>query len=489
MLISIRRIKKTIVALTLIFTTCVYGFSQTTATQDYRQEWQKMNASKQTAIEEFKDSKFGLFIHWGLCSIPAVIWKGVPMEESKNHKHIAEWIQYSFEIPRAEYAELAKEFNPTAFDADAIARLAKDAGMKFIVFTSKHHDGFAMFDSKCSSYNIVDATPYHKDVVEALYKACQKYGLGFGLYYSQNIDWGEGGDCGYAAEKLRRKATGPDKFEAANTWDPSPNTFEDYIDNKGIPQVKELFTMCPNINQLWYDVPKYLTPEQSFRFYKAAYDMQPKALINSRVGNGFGDFEVAGDNQILDKTKTTPWQTVGTLNNSWGSKSYDNDWHSPKELIYWLVDIVSKGGNYLLNIGPRGDGSVPEQSVKDLTTIGKWLRINGEGIYATKPWTINHEGPYDGKVKGTDSREKDGFNGNFSNEDFWFTTKGNSIYVFCLQPLAREIVSRSFAGAKISSVRLLGDKHCLKCDSKTDGLHISLPRHLPSDFGFALKIN
>ena len=480
--------KRTIIILLAMLLAMPQSFSQSVSSKEMQDEWQTMNASKKDAVVKFKDSKFGLFIHWGLYSIPAGTWKGVRIDDSKHHRHIAEWIQYSFEIPRSEYGALAKEFNPTAFDADAIAKLAKDAGMKFIVLTSKHHDGFAMFGSRCSSYNIVDATPYHKDAVEALYKACEKYGLGFGVYYSQNIDWAEGGDCGYADEKARRHDPTPDEWEPGNLWDPSPNTFEEYIQNKAVPQVKELFTNFPKISQLWYDVPKYLTPEQSFLFYKTAYEMQPNALVNSRVGNGFGDFEVAGDNQILDKTRTTPWQTVGTLNNSWGYKAYDNDWKSPQELIYWLVDIVSKGGNYLLNIGPRGDGSVPEQSVKDLRTIGRWLKVNGEGIYSTEPWNLSHEGPFDGKIEGTDVREQEGFSANFTEKDFWFTSKGNDVYVFGLQQKCKDLTIKSFKGMDVKSVKLLGSHRHLKWEVSEDGLKVTLPDHLPSEFGFALKL-
>jgi len=454
---------------------------------------EEMEASKAEAKEAFNDAKYGMFIHWGLYSIPAGEWKGKKMEELRGPR-VAEWIQFGAQIPRDEYAQLAKEFNPTDFDAKAIAKLAKDAGMKYVVITSKHHDGFAMYDSEVSDYDIVDATPFKRDVVQELYDACKAEGLDFGLYYSHNIDWMDGHDCGlseYLAaglpmhDRVKRKA-------GCNTWDPSPNTFSEYLENKAYPQVKEILTKFPDLTTLWYDYPHYVTPEQSEKFYRLAYDLQPKMLVNSRVGNGLGDFEIPGDNKIPEDhlAITKPWQTVGTTNNSWGYKYYDNDWKSVKELIFWLTEIVSKGGNYMLNIGPTGTGAVPQQSADNLREVGKWLAKNGEAIYGTRKWKITHEGPTDITMKGTHARAEEGFNIEFTTEDFWFTSKGDKLYAICLVPATGVINIASFnpENVDIESVRIL---HCDKqptWQQYAEGLAVDMSTIETDPNGFVIEV-
>ena len=267
-------------------------FSCTTAQKKtVDKTWEEMNASKEETKELFNNSKYGMFIHWGLYSIPGGVWEGKKMEEM-GRPNVAEWVQYVAKIPRDEYAKLAPRFNPTDFDADAIAKLAKDAGMKYLVVTSKHHDGFALYDSKVSEYDIMDASPFKRDIVQELYGACKKYGIDFGLYYSHNIDWMDGGDCQYSVfkEQNDKEEKKTQKF-GPNLWDPSPNTFEEYLENKAYPQVKEILTKFPGMTTLWYDMARYMKPEQSAKFYKIAYDIQPQMLINERVGNDMGDFD------------------------------------------------------------------------------------------------------------------------------------------------------------------------------------------------------
>lgn len=458
--------------------------------------YEEMNASKEEAKEAFNDAKYGMFIHWGLYSIPGGIWKGKKMEELRGPS-VAEWIQYGAQIPRDEYAQLASQFNPTEFDADAIAKLAKDAGMKYLVITSKHHDGFAMYDSEVSEYDIIDASPYPKDIVKELYDACKKYEIDFGLYYSHNIDWMDGNDCGYdelvasglpIGDRAKRKA-------GRNTWDPSPNTFSEYLENKAYPQVKEILTKFPDMTTLWYDYGRYVTPEQSHKFYKIAYDLQPNMLVNSRVGNDLGDFDIPGDNKIPQDhlAITKPWQTVGTTNNSWGYKSYDNDWKSVKELLFWLAEIVSKGGNYMLNIGPKASGEVPQESVNNLLEVGKWLSVNGEAIYNTRKWKVTHEGPTKIDMSGTHTRKAEGFKAEFTPQDFWFTQKENTLYAIALEYPKKEqkLLIESFTKenlGEIKSVELLGENSKLSWEQTSGGLEVYLDNKIVDPNGYALKI-
>ena len=457
--------------------------------------YDQMTTSKAIAKEAFNDAKYGMFIHWGLYSIPGGIWKGKKMEELQGPK-VAEWIQFGARIPRSEYADLATQFNPSAFDAEAIAKLARDAGMKYLVVTSKHHDGFAMYDSKVSAYDIIDASPYPKDIVQELYDACQKYGIDFGLYYSHNIDWMDGNDCGYSEllatglpmnKKAKRKA-------GANTWDPSPNTFTDYLEDKAYPQVKEILTKFPDMKTLWYDMGHYVTPEQSHKFYEIAYDLQPNMLINSRVGNDLGDFDIPGDNKIPQDhlSITKPWQTVGTTNNSWGYNSYDHDWKSVKELLFWLTEIVSKGGNYMLNIGPDAHGVVPQESIDNLRAVGKWLEINGEAIYNTRKWKVTHEGPTNLEMNGTKDRaHKKDKKMVFTPQDFWFTQKEKCLYVIALESGQDTMVIYSLTqenAGVFKSVKILGNTENLHWVQTEQGLEITLPKTGRGENGYALKI-
>lgn len=462
--------------------------------EQMRSEWQKMNATKEETIKQFNHDKFGMFIHWGLYAIPGGIWKGKTMEEMRPPR-VAEWVQHAAEVPRAEYAQLASQFNPTDFNAETIVKLAKAAGMKYLVITSKHHDGFAMYDSPSSKFDIMDATPFKRDVVRELYDACKKYDIDFGLYYSHNIDWADGADGQYYATKEINDAEGkPTKPFGCNLWDPSPNTFDEYLNNKAFPQVKEIMTQYPGMKQVWYDMAQLMKPEQSYKFYKAVYDVQPEIIVNERVGNGFGDFDIPGDNKIPTNPDmiTKPWQTVGTLNNSWGYKSYDNDWKSVKELIFWLTEIVSKGGNYMLNVGPDAMGNVPQQCTDNLLELGKWIDINGEAIYGTSRWIKSHEGPTDLKMDGTNAREKEKFKAEFTPQDFWFTAKENLVYAIAIEyPADKVAVVKTLntsSNYKVKSVKLLGHEQALSFEQKENGLMVSLPDEKPDPNGYALEI-
>ena len=478
--------KKTIL---LLVVTAIIGCSSPIQPK----KWEEMNASKQGTINSFQDAKFGMFIHWGLYSIPAGIWEGKKMEEM-GRPHVAEWIQYVAKIPRDEYKKLAADFNPVDFDANAIAKLAKDAGMKYLVVTSKHHDGFAMYDSEVSGFDIIDATPFKRDIVQELYDACKKYDIDFGLYYSHNIDWMDGGDCQYSVIKAENDKKGEEtKIFGPNLWDPSPDTFDEYLNEKAYPQVKEIMTKFPDMTTLWYDMSRYMKPEQSFKFYELAYEYQPQVLVNERVGNGYGDFDIPGDNKIPEDPESIskPWQTVGTLNNSWGYKSYDNDWKSVKELLFWIVDIVSKGGNYMLNVGPTATGEVPQESIDNLLEVGKWLRVNGEAIYKSRKWIRSHEGPTKLKMEGTNHRQQEGFEIAFTPEDFWFTQNEDHLYVIALEYPEEKALVKSLASenvGKINSVELLGTEVEVKWEQTKNGLAVTLPDEKPNPEGYVLCV-
>ena len=477
----------------IVLLVLILGFMSCNSKKAYTYE--QMSSSKENAKEDFNDAKYGMFIHWGLYAIPGGIWDGKKMEELRGPK-VAEWIQFGAKIPRAEYAALAPQFNPTKFDADAIAKLAKDAGMKYLVITSKHHDGFAMYDSKVSEYDIIDASPYPKDIVQELYDACQKYGIDFGLYYSHNIDWMDGSDGGYTEllasglemnERAKRKA-------GSNTWDPSPNTFTEYLNDKAYPQVKEILTKFPNLKTLWYDYPHYVTPEQSLKFYQIAYNLQPNMLVNSRVGNGLGDFDIPGDNKIPNDhlAITKPWQTVGTTNNSWGYKSYDKDWKSPKELLFWLTEIVSKGGNYMLNIGPNASGEIPRESIDNLRTVGEWLNINGEAIYNTRKWKVTHEGSTKLNMDGTGDREKHGFVAKFTPQDFWFTQKEKTLYAISFEYPEGKILIKSLSNENdivVGNVEMLGVSSGVSWKQIEEGLEVDLKGQQADENGYTLRIS
>jgi alpha-L-fucosidase len=317
-------------------------------------------AAAQDRLTWWTDARFGMFIHWGIYTVPAGEWNGKPVAG------LGEWIMNHARIPIPEYEKLAGQFNPLDFDADKWVAIAKNAGMKYITITAKHHDGFAMFGSKVSGYNIVDATPFHRDPMKELAAACQRAGLKLCFYYSQTQDWHESDGVG-------------------NDWDypAGPREFQKYLDEKVIPQVRELLTNYGPIGLIWFDTPRNITPEQSQRLADLVHQLQPDCLVSGRVGNGLGDYDSAGDNQISMGGAKRPWETPVTINDTWGFKNDDRNFKSAQVLIRQLATTASRGGNYLLNVGPTSLGVIPPEEVERLTEMGKWTRANGDSIYAT----------------------------------------------------------------------------------------------------------
>jgi alpha-L-fucosidase len=317
------------------------------------------------AISEWKDHKFGMFIHFGLYSTLGGVWQGKEVTNGYS-----EQIMSHAPISREDYAALAKSFNPTAFDAEAIVRLAQDAGMKFIVITSKHHDGFNMFHTRLTDYNIVDATPYGKDVVKELAEACARHGMKFGVYYS-SIDWHYPGATFYETDNDRNNNV-------------IPKAHEDF----SVGQLKELTANYGPLSEIWFDMGKP-TPAQSKRFADTVHANQPNCMVSGRVFNYEGDFTVMGDNQVPDFILDEPWQSPASIYpDTWGYRSWAARDDLPAKInehILRLVQVVSRGGNYILNIGPQGDGSIVPFESSVLAGVGKWVKVNGEAIYGTQP--------------------------------------------------------------------------------------------------------
>lgn len=306
----------------------------------------------------FKEAKYGLFIHFGLYALLAGEYDG------QRTDNIAEWIMNDLDIPVAEYEKLAAQFNPVHFDADAIVRRAKDWGMKYLTFTSKHHDGFALYHSKCSKYNIVDASPYGRDMVGELAEACREHGIKFCLYYSQAQDWHH-----------------PDGYRAGH--DNSHKNYRRYLDEKCLPQIRELLTGYGDIGMIWFDTPMGTTKAESREMFDLVKSIQPNCIVSGRIGNELGEYMTTGDNAIPLLPFDGDWEVPATLNHTWGYSKFDNNWKSPGEIIRLMVKINSRGGNYLLNIGPKGDGSIPQESIDILDEVGAFVNANAASLYAT----------------------------------------------------------------------------------------------------------
>jgi len=334
----------------------------------------------------FRQAKFGLFIHWGLYAVPAGQWEG------RTIPGIGEWIMHNVPVPVREYERLAGQFNPVKFDAEAWVQLAADAGMKYIVITAKHHDGFAMYHSAVSPYNVFDATPFHQDPLKQLAAACARHGLRFGFYYSQAQDWHEPGGAG-------------------NDWDFPSNAakdqsgaFDHYLRTKAEPQVRELLTQYGPVCLIWFDTPYQMTEERGQRFVDLVHSLQPACLIDGRLGSS-GDYVSTHDNLIPSTGLEGDWETPATVNHTWGFKRDDTDWKSPGEITFKLVDIVSKGGNYLLNVGPTSLGVVPPECQDNLRSVGRWLKVNGEAVYGAKRSPFGAEyGEYSSTQKTADGK-------------------------------------------------------------------------------------
>lgn len=335
------------------------------------------NAFSQNSYRQgdyFKRGKFGMFIHWGIYSEIANNWK------DSTFYGASEWImaRQMANIPAKEYMKEAAKFNPVAFDAKKIVTLAKEAGMKYIIITSKHHDGFAMYNSKANDFNIVKATPYGRDPMLELAKACQDANIGFGFYYSHNRDWTFPGGV-----------EGPTVDENGIS-----QTFEDYFRKKCVPQVKEITTEYGPIEVIWFDTPGKIEKKYVEELADIVKKNQPKSLISGRIGHGLGDYETLGDMEMPSENRDGLWESIDVTNDSWGYAWYDKNWKLPKQIITKLTTAIARGGTYLLNVGPDGQGRVPEAVTASFKSVGKWLKVYPFTVYDAEPSPWKHKLPW-----------------------------------------------------------------------------------------------
>lgn len=459
------------------------------SSEKYYQPWLDLHQSapKLAAMEWYKQARFGMFIHWGAYSEAAGSWKGTKIEDSPiKAPRVAEWLMFAFNISREEYREYTKMFNPDKSFAESFAGLAKETGMRYVVITSKHHDGFALFDSKHSDFDIADSTNYQGDLIKELYDACRAVGVDFGVYYSHGNDWTDGGDGNYAKVKERNDAYGVfTRPNGKNLWDPSSDSHADYLEKKAYPQIAELIKLLPDLRLIWFDGDGLITEEQAFRFYKMVYDLNPNIVINRRVGYNFGDYVDAGDNKTPTASELAAkhFETCGTANHSWGFKAHDHDWKSSNQLLRKFVDIVSKGGNYLLNIGPDEKGVVPTPCVEGFREMGDWVKTNSDAIFGTSRWIRYNEGiePVKGRSRTIPVS---------NNKEFWFSSKGNAVYAMCLaapKGITR-IQSLSTTVGSVAGVRLLGSDVSLKWKQTEQALEVDFRGIEIGSNGYALEI-
>ncbi len=408
--------------------------------------------TKDERMAWWRDARFGMFIHWGVYSVPAGTYKGERVDG------IGEWIMHHGRIPVEEYEKFAAQFNPIGFKADEWVRLAKSAGMKYIVITSKHHDGFCLWDSQVTEWDIMDATPFRRDILMELARACKRHRIRLCFYHSI-MDW------------HHPDAQAPFYPNYNDTNQSNPN-FDRYVENYLKPQITELLTNYGPIGVLWFDGEwiKDWTEPKGKAMYDYVRGLQPAILINNRVGKGrkgmeglsvsdeyAGDFGTPEQQMPPAGLPGVDWETCMTMNDTWGYKTYDENWKSSEELIRTLVDIASKGGNFLLNVGPMPEGLIPRPSVQRLQDMGKWMRVNRESIYGTTASPIGR--PDWGRC----------------------TVKGNKLYLHVFNWPTNRKIEVPLARADIDRAYLLADRTRSRLGAMFDGekIVVSLPDKAP----------
>ena len=398
--------------------------------------------NREQRLQWWREARFGMFIHWGLYSELAGEWRGATTPS------IGEWIMHDLRIPIAEYEAVAQRFNPVKFDADAWVQLAQDAGMKYLVITAKHHDGFCMFDSPSNPYNIVKRTPFGRDPMKELAEACHRRGIRMCFYYSQAQDWHAPGGAGHWDETV----------EGQNwlTYARPAADFQHYLDRVVKPNLRELLTQYGPIGLIWFDTPVAITQQQSEALRDLVHELQPECLVSGRIGHDVGDYGSLGDNQHPVGPVTHAWETPATLNDTWGFKKNDHQWKSVDQLLDLLINCASKGVNYLLNVGPTGEGEIPAPSVERLREVGRWLRRHGQAIYGTAASPFPLDPPW-GRI----------------------TRKGRSLYLIVREWPAEPLVLRGVR-SRVKSAGLLGGENArVQVSQHDDTITLVLPDRPP----------
>ncbi|WJH32391.1 alpha-L-fucosidase [Paenibacillus sp. CC-CFT747] len=327
----------------------------------------------------WREARVGLFVHWGLYSLPGGIWRGEEVKAS-----YAEHLMLRAKIPAAEYETIADDFRAEHFDAKLWARTARRAGLKYLIFTAKHHDGFAMYDSDVSDYNIAKRTPFGRDPLEELAEACREEGVKLCVYYSHSMDWHHPDSQGNTWDYPGNIGA----YDDVPSWvenEDKRTRYESYLHTFALPQVKELLEKYGPIGLMWFDCGHKLTEEQGAAFVRQVREVQPDCLVNRRVWKEpFGDYGNSSDNQPHVRVPRKDWESVATLNDSWGYKANDTNWKTAEAVLRQMIDVLSLNGNFVINVGPTGDGAFDPKSVELLDELGAWMKRNGEAVYGTE---------------------------------------------------------------------------------------------------------
>ncbi len=407
------------------------------------------DAAQQQRMKWFNDARLGMFIHWGLYAVPAGQWPG---RENKNR---AEWIMIQEDIPSAEYEKLAPQFNPVKFDAKAWVAVAKAAGMKYIVITAKHHDGFSMYDSKVSPYNIVAATPFKRDPLKELAAACHDAGIVFCVYYSI-ADWHQPDSPAQYSQRARDPITGKQDPNRGFHGNPKPDADVKKYDAYMRDQVRELLTNYGPIGIVWFDGGGAFRVEGRAQILEAdqmaalIHQLQPAALINNRLGF---DADYGTPEQRIPGGKTVePFEVCMTLNAHWGYNRFDDKWKSPATVVRNIADIVSKGGNYLLNVGPTAEGEIPAEGIRILKKVGEWTTTNAAAIYGAGPTPFGAELGYEDAAK----KDKEGKPVWVDRDDWRCTTQPGKLFFTLLNWPGEKFTLPPFSN-RIERAYLLAD--------------------------------